>query len=136
MPSDNLNPIAGGSPIEFPLPLASPSPSIIRVSSSTFNLLPGTYYIGYHATVQGSGQGILGGQLVVSLGGTELGNTIVGTDIDFTEISGMTIVTVAVTTSLRIINPAGNGSLILTPNAGDSGTSNAVSAHLVILRIQ
>jgi hypothetical protein len=133
MPSNNPNPIPGGSPVAFPLPLASPSPSIIRLNSTTFTLLPGTYYIGFQATVQSTN---VGGQLVVSLGGTELSNTVVGTEVNGTEITGMSIVTVAVPTTLQIINPAGNDPLTLTPNAGDSGTSNAVSAHLVILRIQ
>jgi hypothetical protein len=75
------------------------------------------------------------GQLDLTLAGTELPYTVVGRATGTSQIVGIALVQTTVANSiLTVRNPAGNTpALTITPLAG--GT-HAVSAHLVITRLQ
>lgn len=129
MPPDNATTVALGASVEFPED-GSISGGIVRTSPSAF-LLPtiGTYLVQFQVSVDEPGQ------LQLELNGVPLAYTVVGRATGTSQIVGIFLVTTTAANSiLEVVNPAGNPiALTITPLAG--GT-NAVSAHLSILRIQ
>ena len=75
------------------------------------------------------------GQLILTLNGQDLADTVVGRATRTSQIVGMSVITTtAVNSILTVRNPAGNAAaLTITPLAG--GT-RPVSAHLVITQIR
>ena len=129
MPGDNAATIAADAAVLFPQD-GSTSGVITRLTDSTF-LLPtiGTYLIQFQASVTEAGQ------LMLRLNGSPVANSVVGRATGTSQIVGLSLITTTSPNSiLEVINPPGNATaLTLTPVAG--GT-HAVSAHLVIVRIQ
>lgn len=127
--TDNPGLISGGTAINFPRN-GSTSGSIVRLSPSTF-LLPtiGTYLVQFQVDVTGSAQ------LQLALNTIPQPTTVVGrSTVTPTQIISVSLVTTTTANSvLEVINPLTNVGLSLPAN--DGGT-NAVSAHLVIVRIQ
>ena len=129
MPPDNAATVAPGTDVSFPQNGPIENTSIGRLGPSTFNLGPiGTYLILFQVSIAEAGQ------LILSLNGQDLENTVAGRATGTSQIVGMSIVTTTATNSvLTVRNPAGNATaLTVTPLAG--GT-RAVSAHLIITRI-
>lgn len=129
MPGDNAATIAADAPVLFPQDGPS-SGTITRLDASSF-LLPtiGTYLVQFQASVSEPGQ------LMLRLNGAIIPNSVVGRATGTSQIVGVSLVTTTIANSvLEVINPPGNSpALTITPSAG--GT-HAVSAHLVIIRIQ
>lgn len=129
MPGDNTATIAAGTAINFPQNGLTDG-YIIRSSANQF-ILPevGIYLVHWQVSISE------GAQLVITLNGTELANTVVGRATGTTQIVGHTMINTTLPTSiLSIANPTGNTpALTITPTAG--GT-HAVTANLVITRIQ
>lgn len=129
MPPDNAATVAVGADVSFPQD-GPGSGSITRASASAFNLSAiGTYQVTFQVSVTEAGQ------LVLTLNGTELANTVVGRATGTSQIVGTSLVeTTAINSILTVRNPAGNPTaLTITPLAG--GTRPA-SAHLVITQLQ
>lgn len=129
MPGDNTATIAADSPVLFPQN-GSTNGTITRLNDSSF-LLPtiGTYLVEFQVSVTEAGQ------LMLRLDGAIVPNSVVGRATGTSQIVGMSLVsTTSPNSILEVINPPGNSpALTITPVAG--GT-HAVSAHLVIIRIQ
>ena len=129
MPGDNTATIAAGIAINFPQNGITDG-YIIRSSSNQF-ILPdvGIYLVHWQVSISEAAQ------LVITLNGTELANTVVGRVTGTSQIVGHTMINTTLPNSiLSIANPTGNTpALTITPTAG--GT-HAVSANLVITRIQ
>jgi hypothetical protein len=130
MPPDNAATVGVGSDVQFPQDgPKSPNAAVTRTSDGTFQLRSiGTYQVMFQVSVNEPGQ------LVLTLNGTDLGETVVGRATGTSEIVGMALVqTTVVNSILSVRNPAGNSTaLTITPLAG--GT-RPVSAHLVITRL-
>lgn len=129
MPSDNAATVAPGADVSFPQNGPIANTNIGRLGPSSFNLGPiGTYQILFQVSVTEAGQ------LILTLNGQDLNDTVVGRATGTSQIVGMAIVTTtAVNSILTVRNPAGNSTaLTVTPLAG--GT-RPVSAHLVITQI-
>jgi hypothetical protein len=131
MPGDNAANVAPGSDISFPQNgPASAGTNIFRNNSSEFTLgAIGTYQVMFQVSVDEPGQ------LDLTLNSFELAYTVVGRATGTSQIVGMALVqTTEINSILTVRNPAGNPvALTVTPIAG--GT-HAVSAHLIITRIQ
>ena len=131
MPSDNAAPVAPGTDVSFPQNgPALAGTNITSNGSSVFTLgAIGTYQVMFQVSVTEPGQ------LDLTLNGSELPYTVVGRATGTSQIVEMALVqTTVVDSTLTVRNPAGNSTaLTITPIAG--GT-HAVSAHLVITRIQ
>lgn len=122
--------VAPGTDVSFSRNGSSSSLDIIRTGPSSFNLTQiGTYQIFFQVGVTEAGQ------LLLTLNGEDLEETVVGRATGTSQIVGMSIVTTTTINSiLTVRNPAGNAAALgITPLAG--GT-RAVSAHLVIIQIQ
>ena len=133
MPGDNTSTIAAGAALLFPQNGAT-SGSIVRESPSSI-VLPsiGIYQVQFQVSIGEAGQLILG--LDSGSGVVEVANSVVGRATGTSQIVGISLVTTTAPNSkLTVRNPTGNSTaLTVTPNAG--GT-HAVSAHLVITRLQ
>jgi len=130
MPPDNAASVAPGTDVSFPQDGPNSGVDITRTGPSSFNLAEiGTYQIFFQVSVDEAGQ------LILTLNGEDLANTVSGRATGASQIIGMAIVTTTVINSiLTVRNPAGNAAaLTITPLAG--GT-RAVSAHLVIVQLQ
>jgi hypothetical protein len=131
MPPDNAATVAVGTDVSFPEDGPSAVGSLItRTSASSIQLSAiGTYQVLFQVSVTEAGQ------LVLTLNGADLTQTVVGRATGTSQIVGMALVqTTNVDSVLTVRNPAGNSTALnITPLAG--GTS-PVSAHLVITRIQ
>jgi hypothetical protein len=130
MPPDNAATVAIGTDVSFPQDGPASGSDIARTGASAFNLSAiGIYQVMFQVSVNEPGQ------LNLSLNGTDLGYTAVGRATGTSQIVGMCFVTTTVADSLLTVrNPASNSTaLTITPSAG--GT-RAVSAHLLITRIQ
>ena len=131
MPGDNAATIAVNTAVQFPQNGPSDgSGSISRTGASTFNLAAvGTYEITFNVSVTEPGQ------LMLRLNGATIAYSVVGRATGTSQITGTCLITTAGANSiLEVINPPGNPSaLTITPTAGGF---QAVSAHLVIKRIQ
>jgi hypothetical protein len=129
MPGDNPAVIAAGSNVSFPQNGPSGGGNITRISASTFRLVEiGTYQVLFQVSVDQAGQ------LILTLAGADLPQTVVGRATGTSQIVGMCLVTTRTANSiLTVRNPSGNSTaLTITPLAG--GT-RAVSAHLVITQL-
>jgi hypothetical protein len=131
MPSDNAATVAPGTDISFPeIGPAQISTHITSNGSSAITLADtGTYQVMFQVSVNEPGQ------LDLTLNGTELSYTVVGRATGTSQIVEMALVqTTGPNSLLTVRNPGGNSTaLTLTPSAGGA---YAVSAHLVITRIQ
>lgn len=129
MPGDNTATIAVGLPIDFPQD-GPTTADIVRTSASSF-LLPsiGTYLVLFHVSVSEAGQ------LQLRLNGGYLPETVVGRGTVTDQIVGISYLTTTTPNSiLEVVNAAGNSTaLTITPIAGGA---SAVSAHLIIIRVQ
>lgn len=132
MPPDNPAPVAAGAAVAFPQD-GSNAGAITRLggTSATEFVLPtiGTYLIQFQVSVTEAGQ------LMLSLDGNPIANSVVGRATGTSQIIGISLVTTTISNSvLEVINPPGNSpALTITPLGG--GTQ-PVSAHLAIIRIQ
>ena len=130
MPTDNSGTtIAVGADLLLPRLGSTSNSDIIPASSSSFTLGPiGVYEVSFQVGITTAGQ------FVLTLNGTQLPNTVFGTDTSGT-IMGKSIITTSTANSvLTVRNPTGNASaLTITPYLG--GTQ-AVSAHLIIIRLR
>jgi hypothetical protein len=129
MPPDNAATVAAGSDVAFPRDGVS-SGAIVRTSASTFVLTAiGVYQVSFEVSISEPGQ------LMLTLDGIELPDTVVGRATGTNQLTGTFLVeTTAVGSVLTVRNPTGNTpALTITPLAG--GT-RAVSAHLVITRLR
>ena len=129
IPSDNATPLAPGDPVEFPQDGPSINSSATRATESTFTLADaGVYQVIFTATADGPAQAVL------SLNGTELPYTLVGSSTTNEQLVINALVeTTAENSVLSVINPADSGTTYsLTPNAGGS---SPVSANLVITQL-
>lgn len=131
MPGDNAATIAIGAAVQFPQNgPADGSGAISRLTNSTFNLSAvGTYEILFQVSVNEAGQ------LGLRLNGTLITYSVVGRATGTNQLTGTCLITTSTINSvLEVINPPGNPTaLTITPLAGGA---NAVSAHLVIKRLQ
>ena len=130
MPPDNEATVAPGTDVSFPQDGSTGGGAITRTGPSSFNLaLIGTYQVLFQVSVDEAGQ------LILTLNGADLADTVVGRATGTSQIVGMALVTTTVINSiLTVRNPAGNSTaLTITPLAG--GT-RPVSAHLVITQLQ
>ena len=130
MPPDNSVTVAPGTDVSFPQDGPNSGSDIIRTGPSSFNLAQiGSYQVLFNVGVSEAGQ------LILTLNGEDLDNTVVGRATGTSDIIGMSIITTTeVNSILTVRNPAGNSTaLTITPLAG--GT-RPVSAHLIIIQIQ
>jgi hypothetical protein len=130
MPPDNPATVAPATDVSFPQDGPSSGSTITRTSPATFNLSAvGVYQIMFQVSAAEAGQ------LILTLNGADLANTVVGRATGTSQIVGMSLVNTTVVNSLLTVrNPAANATaLTITPVAG--GT-RSVSAHLVITQIQ
>ena len=130
MPPDNAATVAPGTDVSFPQNGPIANTNIGRLGPSSFHLGPiGTYQILFQVSVTEAGQ------LLLTLNGQDLEETVAGRATGTSQIVGMALVTTTtVNSTLTVRNPAGNATaLTVTPLAG--GTS-PVSAHLVITQLQ
>jgi hypothetical protein len=134
MPSDNAATIAVGSAVLFPRTVPSSTIARLGVSPSQFTLPAiGTYQVTFQVSVDEAGQLVLG--LDPTTGASEIAYTVVGRATGTSQIVGTCLIT---TTSanevLTVRNPTANSTaLTITPKAGGA---DAVSAHLVIVRLK
>lgn len=127
MPGDNVAPIAAGAPILYPQNGPIGGVGIVRLTPSSFQVVPGTYRVSWQASISEPGQ------LMLRLNGTEFAPSVVGRATGTSQLVGNTLITVAANTTLEVVNPSGNAAaLTMTPIAG--GT-HAVSATLTIERL-
>ncbi|HEV8052955.1 MAG TPA: hypothetical protein VGP47_10725 [Parachlamydiaceae bacterium] len=133
MPPDNAATVSVGGDVDFPRDgPASGSGLIARAGVDSFNLATiGVYEVTFQVSVDEAGQ------LDLTLNGVEQGYTVVGRATGTSQIVGMALVrTTSINTILTVRNPSTNTTaLTITPYAGAIPTT-AVSAHLVITRIQ
>lgn len=140
MPPDNATPVPAGGDVDFPQDGPnSDGVSIVRTGLDTFQLSAiGTYQVLFQVSVTEAGQLIL--TLDSGGGAVELAYTRVGRDTGTSQIVGIALVETTVSNSiLTVRNPTGNTpALTITPSAGQAGlgAASAVSAHLVITRLQ
>ena len=129
MPPDNAATVAPGTDVSFPQDGPNSGSDISRTGPDSFNLAQiGTYQVLFEVSVDEAGQ------LILTLNGDDLTNTVFGRATGTSQIVGMAIVeTTVINSVLTVRNPAGNATaLTITPLAG--GTQ-PVSAHLVITQI-
>ncbi|MDO8391539.1 MAG: collagen-like protein [Actinomycetota bacterium] len=130
MPSDNSATVGIGTDVDFPQDGPTTDGTITRTGVDTFNLAAiGVYRVSFQVSVTEAGQ------LVLTLNGTELANTVVGRATGTTQITGIALVeTTAVNSILTVRNPSGNSTaLSVTPLAGGAAP---VSATLIIELVQ
>ena len=130
MPPDNTDPVAPGADVSFPQNGPIANTDIGRISESEFLLNTiGTYLISFRVGVTEAGQ------LALTLNGQELPYTVTGRATGTSDIMGSAIITTdTVGSVLTVRNPVSNAAaLTITPSAGGA---SAVSAHLVITRIE
>ncbi|MFJ2043193.1 collagen-like protein [Paenibacillus taichungensis] len=129
MPPDNAATVAPGTDVSFPQDGPTSGTTITRTGPSTFNLAAiGTYLVLFQGSMNEAGQ------LMLTLNGADLSNSVVGRATGTSQMPGMAIVqTTVINTILTVRNPAGESTaLTMTPLAG--GT-RPVSAHLVITQL-
>ena len=129
MPPDNAATVAPGADVNFPQDGPTSGTTISRTGPSSFNLAAiGTYLVMFQGSMNEAGQ------LMLTLNGADLSNSVVGRATGTSQMPGMALVqTTVINSILTVRNPAGNSTaLTMTPLAG--GT-RPVSAHLVITQI-
>ncbi len=129
MPADNAAPIAAGGDVAFPSTSAISPTGITRAGTSAITLAEaGTYLVSFNATPTEASQ------LVLTLNGAELPNTVTGTTAAGSELKGTYLITTTIPNStITLRNPANSATTVtLTPSAGGA---NPVTAHLVVARV-
>ena len=128
MPPNNAATIAPGSDVQFPQD-GPASGGVSRLSSSAFTFSnAGVYQVMFQVSVSEAGQ------LQICINGVGVSNSVVGRASGTSQITGITIVTVAAGDVISVRNPSGNSTaLTITPLAGGN---YPVSAHLVITKLQ
>ncbi|MCK1994730.1 collagen-like protein, partial [Peribacillus muralis] len=128
MPPDNLTPVAAGTDVDFPQDGPTSGTSIVRTTADSFTLSAiGTYQVLFQVSVTDPGQ------LVLTLNGADLTDTVAGRVTGTSQIVGMALVqTTVINSILTVRNPAGNAPITITPLAGGI---RPVTAHLVITRL-
>ncbi|MEK4365555.1 collagen-like protein [Paenibacillus sp. FSL M8-0212] len=129
MPPNNAATVAPGADVNFPQDGPTSGTTISRTGPSSFNLAAiGTYLVMFQGSMNEAGQ------LMLTLNGADLSNSVVGRATGTSQMPGMALVqTTVINSILTVRNPAGNPTaLTMTPLAG--GT-RPVSAHLVITQI-
>jgi hypothetical protein len=126
MPPDNANVILPGADVEFPQDGNSTGSDISRIITSAFNLVnAGTYQVLFQVPTEEPGQ------LVLTLNGVELPNTLVGRNGGLNQLVCITMVTTTLPNSvLTVRNP-----LLGTPLTLSGNVQLPLSAHLMITRI-
>jgi hypothetical protein len=130
MPGDNTATVAQGSAIEFPHAGPVGGSDITAISGTQFQLSSiGTYNVNWQVSISEAGQ------LVLELNGSEILSTVVGRATGTSLLTGNRLITTTASNSiLRVVNPAGNPTVLtITTTAGGA---KSVSASLVITRIQ
>lgn len=137
MPGDNAAPLQAGDALELPNDGPIAGSGISRLSATEFNLAAiGIYQVHFQASVTEPGQ------LIVALdqgsGAMQLAYTRVGRATGTSQIVGLCLVETTVpNATISIRNPIANTPAItITPSAGQADGTPAVTAHLVITRIQ
>ena len=129
MPTDNPAPIPAGGDVAFPQ--AGPAKSgtnIVASSSTQFQLnSAGTFQVTYFVTVDESAQ------LVLTLGGTPIANTVSGRSAGTNYIAATVIIVNPTPGALLTLQNPSTNSLITLPVL--AGGTNAVSAHLDIIQL-
>lgn len=135
MPLDNPLPVAPGLPVEFPQN-GPTNASIVRLGPSSF-LLPtvGSYLVEFQVSADSAPPP---SQLMLSLNGVPIVDSVVGRDTGTSQIVGIsTVTTTSANSVLEVINPPTNlNAVIIPPWAGSVNHTTPVSAHLVIIRIR
>ncbi|WP_232242468.1 collagen-like protein [Paenibacillus sp. GSMTC-2017] len=129
MPPDNPTTVAPGTDVSFPRDGPAGGATIIRTGPSSFNLSAiGTYLVMFQGSMNEPGQ------MILTLNGADLTDSVVGRATGTSQMPGMGFVqTTVINSILTVRNPAGNSTaLTMTPLAG--GT-RPVSAHLLIIQI-
>ncbi len=129
MPPDNAATVAAGAAVAFPENGSNTGASIVRLTSSLFQLSNiGTYEVSFQVSVTEAGQ------LQLDLNSFPLGFTVVGRATGTSEIVGQALVTTTtINSTLSVINPSGESTaLSVTPFAGGV---DPVSASLIIQQI-
>jgi len=132
MPSDNPATVAPGAAVEFPNTGVNSGNDIRLVTDSKTQIQIGTvgvYMVTWLVSVTEAGQ------LMLDLNGVEIPSSVFGRATGTSQIAGNILIsTPSVNSVLRVVNPTGNSTaLTIAPIAGGA---RAVSASLVILRIQ
>jgi hypothetical protein len=126
MPADNAAGVPAGADVQFPQDGPSTTSDIVRIGSSSFDLVvPGVYRVSFQVPVTEPGQ------LVLTLDGFDLAYTVVGRATGTSQITLVALVQSTIPNQiLTVRNPAGSpSSLTLSPFAGGS---LPVSATLLI----
>jgi len=128
MPADNAATVALGTDVSFP-ENGPASGDIVRLGPSSFLLTDiGTYQVMFEVSVTEPGQ------LGLTINGITLSNTVVGRATGTSQITEGCLMTTTIANSILTVRNVGSCSaLTITPLAGGF---NAVSAHLVITKIQ
>ncbi|PQP83565.1 hypothetical protein C0Q44_02380 [Paenibacillus sp. PCH8] len=129
MPPDNAATVSPGADVSFPQDGPRSGTTITRTGPSTFNLATiGMYLVMFQGSMNEAVQ------LMLTLNGVDLSNTVVGRVTGTSQMPGVTIVqTTAINSILTVRNPIGNSTaLTMTPLAGGTWP---VSAHLVITQL-
>lgn len=133
MPPNNAAAILPGGTVAFPTTQAIKAGSVITTNGSdTFTLgAVGVYRVTFLAGITEAAQ------LIIALNGVEQPITIAGRDRGTQQIFGVSLIqTLTPNTTLQIRNPAAQATNVtLTVNGGGTASANAVTAHLVILRL-
>jgi hypothetical protein len=132
MPPDNAAPVFPGFGVEFPqngpasggiLNFPGPFGSFFFIPTS------GTYEITFQVSIDEPGQ------LAITQNGILIPSSVVGRATGTSQITGMSIITLAAGDFIQVVNPpAAFLALTITPNAG--GFFQPVSAHLIFKRLQ
>lgn len=129
MPGDNSATIAAGAAINFPQDGLTDG-VIVRSSSNQFKLPDvGTYLVDWQVSISEAAQ------LVITLNGVELPNTVVGRATGSSQLVGHTVINTTLTNSILTISNASGNPTALTVTTIAGGT-HPVSANLMITRLQ
>lgn len=129
MPPDNPNPITPGQDIAFPRDGPTSGSTISRISSTQFNIAAtGTYFVTFSGAITQQAQ------LVLSLNGVEVADTVIGRGAANSQLHGSILVNVTSINSVATArNPASEiNNFVLTTTAGGS---LATAAQLIIIKI-
>lgn len=135
MPVNNPLPVPPGLPVEFPQDGPN-NGTIKRLSASSFSLpAVGSYLVEFQVSVDAAPPP---SQLMLSLNGVPIADSVVGEDTGTSQLVGISTVTTSTANSvLRVINPpASINAVMIPPAAGSVNRLTPVSAHLVIIRIR
>jgi hypothetical protein len=121
--------IAAGAAVNFPRDGSISATGITPLTTSSFNLATiGTYLVLFQVDVASAAQ------LMLRLNLAPIPDSVVGRATGSSQITGLSVISTTISNSvLEVINPPSNSTVVVIP-ANDGGTQ-AISAHLVIIRI-